>query len=223
VIISHRHRFIFVKTRKTAGTSVERFLSTFLGPDDVIVGADHRNETGRWNPLPELAHKHDSLTVRSTMGQWRNRRRYYPHIPAWRIRARLGRSTWDDYYKFCFERDPWDKVESSYWWRTRDMDPRPDFADWLDGAINQSAWLQYTIDDQVAVDFIGQFENLEADLRVALERIGLDVPIDLPREKSGYRRAEGVTFTPALDDSIAHEFRHEMALLGYEKRASATD
>jgi hypothetical protein len=36
LIISHRHRFIFLKTRKTAGTSVEIALSRFCGPDDVI-------------------------------------------------------------------------------------------------------------------------------------------------------------------------------------------
>ena len=36
MIVSHRHRYIFVRTRKTAGTSVEIALSKFCGPDDVI-------------------------------------------------------------------------------------------------------------------------------------------------------------------------------------------
>ncbi len=36
MIISHHHRFIFVKTRKTGGTSIEIALSTFCGDDDVI-------------------------------------------------------------------------------------------------------------------------------------------------------------------------------------------
>jgi hypothetical protein len=36
VIVSHRHRFIFIKTTKTAGTSVEMFLRQFCGPDDIV-------------------------------------------------------------------------------------------------------------------------------------------------------------------------------------------
>lgn len=36
MIVSHRHRFIFIKTQKVAGTSVEIALSKFLGPDDVV-------------------------------------------------------------------------------------------------------------------------------------------------------------------------------------------
>ncbi len=36
MIVSHKHRFIFLKTNKTAGTSVEIALSKFCGPDDVI-------------------------------------------------------------------------------------------------------------------------------------------------------------------------------------------
>lgn len=36
MIISHKHRFIFIKTRKTAGTSIEISLSRYCGKDDVI-------------------------------------------------------------------------------------------------------------------------------------------------------------------------------------------
>ena len=36
MIASHQHRFIFLKTRKTAGTSVEIALSKVCGPDDII-------------------------------------------------------------------------------------------------------------------------------------------------------------------------------------------
>jgi hypothetical protein len=36
VIVSHEHGFVFMKTRKTAGTSVEIALSRVCGDDDVI-------------------------------------------------------------------------------------------------------------------------------------------------------------------------------------------
>ena len=38
MIISHRHRFIFVRTEKTAGSSVEQALAEVCGPEDVITG-----------------------------------------------------------------------------------------------------------------------------------------------------------------------------------------
>ncbi len=218
MIISHRHRFVFVKTRKTAGTSIERFLGQFLGPDDVIMGAGERNHEGRWNPTSELVHHPDPSNLKLTLKQWRDRHRYYQHMPAWRLRDRMGRSVWDSYFTFCFERDPWDKLVSFYWWRTRDLATRPDFDTWVRTTPNLSAWPLYTIADRVAVDFIGRFESLETDLARILARIGLDAPVDLPHDKSGYRvDDEAVTFRPELDDWVRQEFRHEIALMGYDR------
>ena len=44
MIASHQHRFIFLKTRKTAGTSVEIALSKVCGPDDVITEISPEDE-----------------------------------------------------------------------------------------------------------------------------------------------------------------------------------
>ena len=44
VIASHQHRFVFLKTRKTAGTSVEIALSKVCGPDDVITEISPEDE-----------------------------------------------------------------------------------------------------------------------------------------------------------------------------------
>ncbi len=35
MILSHKNRFIFIKTRKTAGTSIEAYLRNFLGENDI--------------------------------------------------------------------------------------------------------------------------------------------------------------------------------------------
>jgi len=40
MIISHKYKFIFIKTRKTAGSTIEYNLSSFLGPNDVITPLD---------------------------------------------------------------------------------------------------------------------------------------------------------------------------------------
>ena len=64
MIISHKHKFIFVKTRKTAGTSVQEALERICGPDDIVTQTGiwndiyhPRNFRGPVNPLPYLFHK----------------------------------------------------------------------------------------------------------------------------------------------------------------------
>jgi hypothetical protein len=125
---------------------------------------------------------------------------------------------WDSYFKFCFERDPWDKLVSFYWWRIRRMDDPPDFETFVHTTPGLSAWPQYTIDDEIAVDFIGRYENLEDDLRQVLDRIGIDAPLELERLKGGLRREE-IDFSPALDEWVSQHFAHEIAHFGYRDRS----
>src|SRR5256885_6419869 len=87
MIISHKHKFIFIKTVKTAGTSLEIFLSQHCGPDDVlslfdppIEGHHPRNYEGSGDPLSEI--------LRIPFGPrsaWRcllaRRERFYNHMP----------------------------------------------------------------------------------------------------------------------------------------------
>ncbi len=123
MIISHDHRFIFVKTRKTAGTSIEVFLARHLGPEAIVTpvfpevdGHEARHHDDRFNPLPQV------LRQRRVAPAWRDlrrRRTFYNHMPAARIRERVGAKVWNSYFKFCFERNPWDKVVSWYYFRQR--------------------------------------------------------------------------------------------------------
>ena len=92
MIISHEHKFIFVKTEKTAGTSMEVYLSTHCGPLDVVT--------------PIIPHVEPHIS--------RNHEGYYNHIPACAIRDQIDQNCWDTYFKFCVERNPWDKTISHY-------------------------------------------------------------------------------------------------------------
>src|SRR6266702_2276090 len=120
MIISHKHKFIFIKTVKTAGTSLEVFLSQHCEPDDVLTpfappieGHQPRNHEGSARPISEI--------LRIPFGPrsaWRcllaRHERFYNHMPAWLVRLRVPSAVWNSYFKFCVERNPWDKVLSHY-------------------------------------------------------------------------------------------------------------
>ncbi|MEO0408567.1 MAG: hypothetical protein AAF289_14565, partial [Cyanobacteria bacterium P01_A01_bin.135] len=109
MIISHQHKFIFVKTKKTAGTSLEVFLSQHCGPVDVVTPIyprvephEARNYQGGFNPLPELAmrlrHRHP---LKPTLRDYQAGKAFYNHLPAATIRCRVPRQVWNQYFKFC--------------------------------------------------------------------------------------------------------------------------
>src|SRR5207245_10127827 len=64
MIISNKYKFIFIKTTKTAGTSIEVFLSKQCGPMDILTpiappieGHQPRNYQGFINPIPEIVER----------------------------------------------------------------------------------------------------------------------------------------------------------------------
>jgi hypothetical protein len=91
MIISHKHKFIFVKTKKTAGSTLEKLLFPYLGENDICTGSP-RDDTPRLNTSVTNGHM-----------SWRQ------------IQASIPEE-WNTYYKFTIERNPWDKVVSSYFW-----------------------------------------------------------------------------------------------------------
>jgi len=227
MIVSHRHRFIFVRTRKTAGTSVEIALSKFCGPHDIItrdtdIDDALRRELGYPGPQNDFGIPWSEYTF----GEWRRlllrgqRARFKNHMPAARIRSLVGDVIWRDYYKFAIERDPWDKAISLYYWRTRDEKPRRPLLQFLEevGTRSLSNAHIYLIDGRLAVDRIIAYEQLPEQLEDVRRRLALPEPLSLPRAKATHR-AERSHYSqllgPAERAVIDATCSREIELLGY--------
>lgn len=229
MILSHAHKFIYIKTYKTGSTSVEAALSTVCGPDDVLTEASEPLRGVRQKPAQNYRIDHPEKPRRplwkSLLG--RPERHYHPsigyyeHMPAWRVRTYAGEAVWRRYFKFSFERNPWDRQVSWYHYKTKSLPlPRkPTFE-----AFNRDRrrafvenWDLYTIDNAIGLDFVGRYESLDADFKRVLVEIGLTGAVELPRTNisQGRRGSYRDVYSTESRDLVAGWYAPEIRHFGY--------
>ena len=239
MIASHRHAFVFVKTKKTAGTSTEVHLSRYAGELDVIspirlYDERARRELGFTGPQNfgistlELAPGdiEDAARYRSLREGpgVRFERLFYPHMPAWEIRERLGAALWEKYFTFAFERNPWDKTVSAFHFEKNRRGLDITFEEFM----HRTEWLPvnyklYTHPDdaaQILVDRVYKYEDLSGALQDLAGRFGWPAGTGLPvHAKSEFRPPESdyrSLYSAQTRAHVAEIFRAEIELFGYE-------
>lgn len=190
MILSHAHRFIYIKTYKTASTSIEAALSEICGPDDVITEASEQLRGARKQHAQNYRLDHPLVPERPLWKTLLGRPEryyhpsigYYEHMPAWRVRDYVGEEIWRSYYKFSFERNPWDRQVSWYHYKTKSKTAKPAF-----DAFNQDkkrAYVEnydlYSQEGKIVLDFVGRYEALEAGFATVLSAVGLTSHVTLP-------------------------------------------
>lgn len=231
MLVSHRYRFIYTKTAKTAGTSVESFFERFCMPD------------GEW----EKAHGRDAY--QSPTGIIGMRRKQIPagtlwwnHMPAAAIKQQLSAEIWNSYFKFCVVRNPYDKCISAFEHFGRRDQPQAlklglrDKVRAIRMSPEQTRFLdyvrhyppidrdKYVIDGTFCLDDVIRFESLGDDIERICQRLGLPFdPSYLPSFKKG-RRKEGAAFdrhyTPLSQQVVSRKFAFEIEQFGYQFPAS---
>jgi len=201
MIISHRYRFIFIKTLKTAGTSIEVFLSKHCGPIDVITPIN-----------PHMAHH----TPQNYDG-------YYNHIPASSVREKMDPSNWKSYFKFCVERNPWDKTVSHFYSRRSRKDHTLTFERYLSEKkfpINFPKYTEPSNPQKIIVDEILYYERLMDDLNRVFKNLGIafggSLGVNAKSEYRTDRRHYRDIYTADQATLVANEFKHEVSLHGYK-------
>lgn len=227
MLVSHRKNFIYTKTMKTAGTSVEAYFERWCLPE------------GAW----VLSHFRDQSVTEAGIVGYRGPdprgRRWYNHMPAAEIRRGVGERVWLDYFKFCVVRNPFDRMVSAFHFHenagaagggaggvataeTPVPDPREivcRFRDWVRAGATVPDLPAYTIDGHLCVDAVLRHERLLEDLEKVCRR--LEVPFEaaaLPRLKTGFRPAGLATadyYDRETERLVLERFPFDFEQLGY--------
>jgi len=159
------------------------------------------------------------------------------HTPAIDLIGTYDRDFWDGAFKVAFVRNPWDRAVSLYYWWNASTLTGLDFNDWIRAGsdmrfreyaqklkfdpFDQMKYFQDE-DGQDMVNFVGQYENLDADAKVIAKRLRCDIA-SLPHMQVSKRpRLEGLTpvpyqqlYRPDTADMIAERCRTLIERFGY--------
>ena len=226
MIISHKYRFIFIKTRKTAGRSIETYLSSLCDCRDVFTpvfppepGHRPRNYKRRWDIRSELGAAGCAGKVQAVL-DWLGKRPFRNHSTAAEIKARVNPEIWREYTTFCVDRNPWEKTVSHYNTCRHYRNPPGDFEDYLSRAEYCFHYPSYCDrSGNVLVDRVLHYENLEDELADLFAALG--VPFRrgvitnagriVRQSKPDYRKV----YTDKQKALIERVFSREIVLNGY--------
>ena len=205
MIVSTRHRFIFVAIPKTGTHSVRQALREQMSAEDMEqVGLFVRKSL----PIPELARiRHGHLTLSQ-------------------VRPYLGDAMFNDLFKFAFVRNPFDRFVSYCSFITRqkgqfDRDPNAVMRHFLanppsDHILFQPQHHFVTDEDgKLLTDHVGRVEQMQESYDEIARRIGIPTA-QLARVNSSRRRDYRDYYDQELIDGVAKLWARDLELFGYE-------
>ncbi len=215
MLLSIRHRFLFVHIAKTGGTSVRAALKPQLWKDP-------------W---------HWSRFLCSRLSHWSHHRiatKLPRHAKVIAAKELLPQEFFSSLFKFAFVRNPWDLQVSSFHHIRRErpqyLGGHTQFADFLRWKLSPDRPYQYHLDTsielqtdylidlrgQIIVDFIGRYERLSEDFHQICQRIGLPL-LHLPHRRRATDRARDYRsyYSDETAELVARYFQRDISLLGY--------
>jgi hypothetical protein len=211
MLISHRKKFIYTKTVKTAGTSVEVFFEKWCLPP------------GKW----KLQHARPAYRGKTGIIGGRGEHvslPWYNHMPASHIKNQISEDVWNNYFKFCVIRNPFDKAVSAFYFLHDKTAGVGEFREWLMRVGAKNAILdrdRYMIGGEICVDYFIKYEKLFEGICEVCKRLKIPQPSrsSIPKLKTG-RRRRGIILRDYYDKRclrmIENIFRFELQHFGYD-------
>lgn len=232
MLISYRHKFIFIHVYKVAGTSVSVALNDYCLNNPIpCTGINKLIEpfvTGR-----RLSNRFSNIVQRALSGNLTGKEIHLPFIPTFlghytssEIKKRVPEKIWNNFFKFGFVRNPWDWQVSLYHYMlshkthfqhnlVKKMGNFETYIEWR-GSEDKHLQKEFFYDQKckLLVDYIGKFENLEQDFRSICNIIGIP-DIELPHigksKHDNYRKY----YNDYTRDLIAKHFEEDIKLFSY--------
>jgi hypothetical protein len=214
MMVSHKYRFIFLRTEKTANSSLTLALQSVLDENDL-------QATMRRPPWAKLSPIHHGALQRH-FPQWFG---LHQHATASQVRGVLGRRIFDSYYKFAVERNPWDRQVSLYAHREwKKGKPADHFDRDMRSLIYRNTeyvrlnnWSIYAIGRKIVADRVMRYERLAEEIDQLITTLGIPGPIDMPRLRR-YRPDRphySTYYSDATRDLVAKWYAKEIEALDY--------
>lgn len=206
---------------------MEMALAPLCGPDDIVTPMESNADTD----LPRNYHEDTFLGRIYARSRWARKcinrhspilgKWYYEHMPAKRVRELIGEEKWNSYHKFCFERNPWDKVVSYYNWKKYGQrKPMPEFKTWVMQKTHRlplDASL-YFEDEKCLMDEVLEYDQFIVRFSALCEKLQVPLNGEMPREKTNITQHK-IDYRKFYDeetrDKVAQEFAREIRLMGY--------
>jgi len=220
MIISHKYRFIFLRTEKTASTSLTSALRETLG-DDALHAGLKRPTWAKYSPIHHGALKRNLPDLFGL----------HPHATARQVRRVLGAEIFDSYFKFAVERNPWERQVSLYFHREwKKGNANPDFDRDMRSRFYRNTeyvrlnnWSIYAMGDHIVADRVLHYERLEDELAELSDMLEFPAPLKLPklRDYTGERDHYATFYSDESRRLVARWYAREIAAFGYRFEAPA--
>ena len=218
VLVSHMKKFIYFKTTKTAGTSVEMALQPYCIP-----------EGGKVSEQTESLESEVGIVGARGGKDFVSGQRWQNHMPARKIRDDLGPEIWQGYCKVCNIRNPWDKTVSFFHMKFPKIKKEDEktivgkFRSWIECASTDFDGLAvdtqfYFIGGKPVADEYIRFDNMAEGLARVCAR--LDLKIDkLPKTKTLPRGQNRIRYQNYYDEAgkqkVGQVYRREIEYFGW--------
>ncbi len=220
-MISHQHKCIFVHIPKTAGTSIEYALGHFEKRQRL--NQDHRS-IRMIEPLTYHAILNKENLVELKMRAWHNYRRQ--HVNPNNTNT-VNRAQYNEYFKFTIVRNPWDRLYSLFFARSRawgyeidQSDLRGSFRKFV-GTYHRQRILRSQMHilknfrGDVPVDYIGRFEDLPRIFQDISNRLSIKVEFPHLLDR-GPRASYRDVYDDEMRETVRELYKDDIDYLGYE-------
>ena len=222
MIISHKHRFIYLRTEKTGSTSLSNALNAIVSDEDERASMS-RPAWAKYSPIHHGA-------LKRNFPQWFG---LHTHATARQVRQVIGRKIFDSYFKFAVERNPWDRQVSLYFhreWKKKnkntgfDRDMRS-FVYRNTEYCKLNNWSIYAIGDEIVADRVLRYEDLDNEIASLSNDLGIDMKLDMPRMRSYApdRPHYSTYYSDRTQDLVAKWYAKEIEALGYKFETKPDD